>query len=74
MKRRRLLAKKIQEFYNGVSMKRAGKMRLQTDREFQQTKFRQLNKEYNVDMYSTNLRGGKAFAAPQKVRELKNCF
>ena len=72
VKRCSLLTKKMQEFYNDVSKKRAGKkMRLQTDREFQQTKIKQLIKEYNVDMYNTNLRGGKAFAAEQKIRELK---
>ena len=46
-------------------------MRLQTDCKFQQTNIKKLNKEYNVDMYSTNLRGGKAFAAEQKICELK---
>ena len=46
-------------------------MRLQTDREFQQTNIKKLNKQFDVDMYSTNLRGGKAFAAKQKIRELK---
>ena len=46
-------------------------MRLQTDREFQQTAIAKLNKEFEVDMYSTNLRGGKAFAAEQKIRELE---
>ena len=74
MKRCSLLAKKMQEFYKDVSKKRAGKMWLQADGEFQQTKIKQLNKEYNVDMYSTNLRGGKAFAAEWKIRELKTCF
>ena len=34
-------------------------MRLQADCQFQQTKIEKLNKEYDVDMYSTNLRGGK---------------
>ena len=38
-------------------------MRLQTDREFQQTTTKKLSKEFDVDMYSTNLRSGKAFAA-----------
>ena len=46
-------------------------MYLQTDREFQQRVIKKLNKEFDVDMYSTNLRGGKAFAAEQKIRELK---
>ena len=30
-----------------------------------------MNKKYNVDMFSTAVRGGKAFAAEQKLRELK---
>ena len=46
-------------------------MRLQTDQEFKQRKIFKLNKKFNVEMYSTNLRGGKAFAAEQKIRELK---
>ena len=46
-------------------------MRLQTDREFKQRTIFELNKKFNVEMYSTNLRGGKAFAAEQKIRELK---
>ena len=32
-------------------------MRLQTDQEFQQINIKKLNKEYDVDMYSTKLRG-----------------
>ena len=46
-------------------------MHLQTDHKFQQTNIKKLNKEYDVDMYSTNLRGEKAFAAEQKICELK---
>ena len=45
-------------------------MRLETDRQFQKTNIKQLNKEYNVNMYSTNLRSGKEFAAEQEIREL----
>ena len=71
MKKCSLLAKKIQDFYNDVSKKRTGKVQLQTNHEFQQTKIKQLNKAYNVDMYSTNLRDGKSFAAEQKICELK---
>ena len=33
-----------------------------------------MNKKYNVDMFSTVVRGGKAFAAEQKLRELKKNF
>ena len=46
-------------------------MRLLTDQELKQRKIFELNKKFNVEMYSTNLRGGKAFAAKQKIRELK---
>ena len=31
----------------------------------------ELNKKYNVDMFSTAVRGVKAFAVGQKLRELK---
>ena len=46
-------------------------MKLQVDQEFQQLKIKDLNKEHNVETFSTSLRGGKAFAAEQKIRELK---
>ena len=46
-------------------------MRLQTDLEFLQNKIKKLNKKYNVDMFSTKLHGGKAFAAEQKIRKFK---
>ena len=41
-------------------------MRLQTDLEFLQNEIKKLNKKYNVDIFSTKLRGGKAFAAEQR--------
>ena len=47
------------------------KTRLQTDQEFKRKKIFKLNIKYNVDMFSTAVRGGKAFAAEQKLRELK---
>ena len=46
-------------------------MRLQTDLELLQNEIKKLNKKYNVDMFSTKLRGGKAFATEQKIREFK---
>ena len=46
-------------------------MKLQVGQEFQQQKIKDLNKQNNVKMFSTSLRGGKAFAAEQKIRELK---
>lgn len=38
MKNRSLLARKIEPFYNDIKNKRTGKMRLQTDKEFEQNK------------------------------------
>ena len=59
-------------FYDEVKNKRKGKrMRLQVDNEFQQVKIKNLNYLNNADMFTTSLRGGKAFAAEQKIRELK---
>ena len=46
-------------------------MKSQTDLEFQQNEIKKLNKNYNVEMFSTRLHEGKAFAAEQKIRELK---
>ena len=74
MKARNLLVKKMQLFYNDINKKRDGKMRLQTDQEFKQRKIFELNKKFNVEMYSTNSRGGKAFAVEQKIRKLKKAL
>ena len=71
MKKRSLLKKKMEAFYDEVSQKMKEKMRLQTDLEFQQNEIKNLNKKYNVEMFSTWVRGGKAFAAEQKIREFK---
>ena len=46
-------------------------MRLQIDNEFQQVKIKSLNDENNVEMFTSSVRGGKAFVAEQKLRELK---
>ena len=45
-------------------------MHLQTDKEFDQNK-KKLNKDFDVEMYQANLRGGKAFAAEQKLGEFR---
>ena len=46
-------------------------MRLQVGNEFQKLKIQDLYNENNVEMCTTSIRGGKAFAAEQKIRELK---
>lgn len=72
MKSRKQIRQKLEQFYREVRSKRKGKkMRLQVDQEFQQVKIKDINDMNNVDMFSTALRGGKAFAAEQKIRELK---
>ena len=72
MKSRKQILQKLKLFYNDVRNKRTGKrMRLQVDNEFEQVKNKDLNDENNVEMFTTAVRGGKAFAAEQKIRELK---
>ena len=48
-----LLAKKMEIFYNNIQLKTTGKMRLQTDLEFNQNKIKALNKKYDVEMFHT---------------------
>ena len=40
--------------------------------EFQQVKISYLNHKFNVTILTTSLKGGKAFAAEQKIGELKS--
>ena len=69
MRKRNILKRKMEEFYQEVDQKRKEKMHLQTDLEFQQNEIKKLNQKYNFEMFSTRLRGGKAFAAERKIRE-----
>ena len=73
MRKRSQIVNKWEDFYKDISTKRKTneKMRLQTDQEFQQNEIKKINLKYNVEMFSSRLRGGKAFAAEQKIRELK---
>ena len=72
MKKRHLPSKKMAAFYDEVSEKRKNtRLRFQTDLEFQQNEIKKLNKKYNVEMFSTKVRRGKAFAAEEKIREFK---
>ena len=62
----------MKQFYDEIKNKRNKKtMRLQVDNEFQQVKLKDLNDQNNVEMFTTSVRGGKVFAAEQKIRELK---
>ena len=71
MKSRKLLTRKLQLFYDEIEPKRDGKMTLQTDLVFKQNAIKKLNNEFNVEMFHSKVRGGKAFAAEQKIREFK---
>ena len=71
MKNRSLLAKKLKLFYDDIQKKRTGLMRLQTDLEFKQNEILKLNNDYDVEMFHTKVRGGKAFAAEQKIGQFK---
>ena len=72
MQNRSHLAKKLKLFYENIKQKRTGRMHLQTDLEFKQNQILKLIDKFNVEMFHTRLRGGKAFAAEQKIREFKN--
>ena len=72
MKSRKQIRQKLEQFYRDVRSKiKNKKMRLQVDQEFQQVKIKDLIDLNNVEMFSTFLRGGKDFAAEQKIKELK---
>ena len=72
MKSRKQILQKLRTFYNEVRNKRKGKqVRLQVDNEFQQVKINDFNDINNVEMFTNSVRGRKAFAAEQKIRELK---
>ena len=72
MRSRKLILPKMKLFYNEVQEKIKNKpMRLQVDKEFQQLKIQDLYNENNVEMFTNSIRRGKAFAAEQKIRELK---
>ena len=69
MKSRKQIMQKLRLFYGDVRHKRKGKrMRLQVDND---VKIKDLNDKNNVEMFTSSVRGGKAFAVEQKIRELK---
>ena len=72
MRSKKQILQKMKLFYDEVKEKRKNKpMRLQVNKEFQQVKIQDLNDQNNVEMFTTSIRDGKAFAAEQKIRGLK---
>ena len=46
-------------------------MCFQTDFEFKQNQIKNLNDEFDTEMFHTKVCGGKVFAAEQKIREFR---
>ena len=44
---------------------------MQTDLEFKQNQIQKLNDEFDIELFHTKVRGGKAFTEEQKIREFK---
>ena len=47
-------------------------MRLQVDNKFQQVEIKDLNDENNVEIFTSSVRDGKAFASEKNIGELKS--
>ena len=76
IKSKHLLTQKLNVFYRDIEplqqiINNDGKRRLQTDLEFQQNEIKRLNEKCNTEMFSSQVHGGKAYIAEQKIRELK---
>ena len=70
MNSRKSILNKVEIFYKDVENKWKGqKIRLQTDQEFKQRKIFDFNRKYNINMFSTAVKGGKAFTANQKLNK-----
>ena len=67
------ILQKMKSIYDKIKNKIKNKktIRLQVDNEFQQVKIIDLNDKNNAEMFTTSVRGGKAFAAEKKIRERK---
>ena len=67
------MAEKRAWFYEDTvkKSKMEKEIRIQTDREFEENKFKKINNEYNAGMFSPRVCEGKVFIAEQKIREVK---
>lgn len=63
MNSKKPVLQKLEQFYVHIQSKRRNQsMQLQLGNEFQQVKVKDLNDKYHVKIFTTSLRGGKAFA------------
>ena len=74
MRSRKKILQKMKQFYEDIKNMRKMKktIRLQVDDKFQQVEIKDLNDENNVEIFTSSVRDGKAFAAEKKIRELKS--
>ena len=69
--KQKFIGKKIRITLYGHTTKKNRENASTTDLEFNQNKIKQLSQKFDVEMFHTHLRGGKAFATEQKIREFK---
>jgi len=76
MKKKSQLYDKLVVFYHDIENGRDKDetINIQTDREFEQNKIKELNKKNNVNMFSTKINMGHAVAAEQKIKMLKQKY
>lgn len=62
----------MKRFYENLKNKRKSrKIKLQTNQEFLQNEIKNLILKHEIEMFTTPLRGRKAFVTVQNIRELK---
>ena len=64
MKSKSLLKNKLKMFYEGVDIER-----IQTDQYSNQNETKQVNREYEVKIFSARINGGQSIVAEQKIRK-----
>ena len=73
MRLRKQIPQKMKLFYDEVRSKTKSKrMRLQVDNELQQVEIKDLNDENNIEMFTSSVTGGRAFASEKNIRGLKS--
>ena len=73
MRLRKQIPQKMKLFYDEVRSKTKSKrMRLQVDNELQQVEIKDLNDENNIEMFTSSVTGGGAFASEKNIRGLKS--
>ena len=73
MRLRKQIPQKMKLFYDEVRSKTKSKRkRLQVDNELQQVEIKDLNDENNIEMFTSSVTGGRAFASEKNIRGLKS--